>query len=202
MRNRKTTKKSNMEPGDATDYEAQARSYFDSLRRPFEQTLEATRKNHPQLVVRISLLIALIGVCALPFTSTRVATSEHVRVLGQVPHNNGNGGHHLRWCLIGCMVGLLLQGVMRELELKSAAKPLSAPAMVFALSYAILRDLENYERSKLPHHRQTVIELWGKLLTYLRWLCRVTSVRKQRTFTTFPRQTIMLLPKQNILRKH
>jgi len=42
----KISKKLNMQPGDAAEYEAEARAYFDSLRHPFEKTLEASRTNY------------------------------------------------------------------------------------------------------------------------------------------------------------
>lgn len=174
VRNQKISKKSNMEPGNATNYEAEARSYFDSLRRPFEQTLEATRKNRPKLAIRIMLVFALIGIGFLPFSLTRVVIfvfhQNTYTFLGKPHAITEAAGLITIWCLIGIMVvGSIVHSLMMELELKSAVKPLPQQVMVFALSYAILRELESFEHSKLPLNRQTVIELWAKLLTYLRW---------------------------------
>lgn len=174
MRNRKPTKKFNMQPGDAANYEAGAESYFESLRRPFEQTLEATKKNRPKVVIRIMLILVVITILVLPFCWTWIVMfvfHQNTYTLSGKPHPiTETAGFIVFWCLIGAgVVGMFVQGVMREYELKSAAKPLSAPAMVFALSYTILRELESFERSNLPHHRQTIMELWAKLLTYLRW---------------------------------
>jgi hypothetical protein len=170
----KTSRKLNMQPGDAADYEAEARAYFDSLRQPFEQTLQTTRKNHPKLLARITFLIVFIGISVAPFASARVVTfvfhQNTFTFIGQTHSITETAGGIVLWCLIGTMaVGLFLHSMAQEVELKSAVRLLSQHVMVFALSYAIARELESFERTNLPHHRRTAIELWAKLLTYLRW---------------------------------
>jgi hypothetical protein len=170
----KTSKKLNMQPGDAADYEAEARTYFDSLRQPFEQTLNATRKNRPKLVIRIIWLTVCIGIAAAPFVSTRVVTfvfrQNVYTIFGKSHPITETAGFILVWCFIGMgIVGSFLHSWAQAAELESAVRPLSQRVMVFALSYAILRELESFERSNLSHHRETALELWVKLLTYLRW---------------------------------
>lgn len=64
---------------------------------------------------------------------------------------------------------IFVHGVAQTIELNRAETPLSKGVMVFALSYAIVRELDSFERSKLPHHQQRATELWTKMLTYLRW---------------------------------
>ncbi len=192
-----------MQPGDATDYEAEARSYFESLRQPFDQTLDATRKNRPKLVVRIALLVALIGISAIPFASTRVVTyvfHQNAYVLfGKLHPITETAGFVIAWCLIGTMMLFsVIHSIAQQSELHSAINPLSQKVMIFALSYAIVRELESLQRTSLPHHRQSALELWGKLLTYLRWTLRAL-LPIQRIFTVFPHQIIPLLRTRNIL---
>jgi hypothetical protein len=171
---RRISKKLNMQPGDAADYEAGAKTYFESLRQPFEQTLKATHRNVPKWLVRLTWLIVLIGIATAPFTSTRVVSfvfnQNSYTVFGKSHPVTETAGFILVWCFIGTMaVGFFLHSIAKELELKHAKRPLSQQVMAFVLSYAILRELESFERSNLPHHRQAAIELWAKLLTYLRW---------------------------------
>lgn len=168
VRNAKTSKKTNMQPGDGADYEAEARVYFESLRQPFEQTLKATRKPYVKWVERAIWLIACVGLAALPFLSSRVVAfvfhQQKFTLGGQSHEITEVAGAVLFFSLMGAMaVVMILQTFVEHLEKKRAISPLSQKVMVFALSYAILRELESFERSNLPHHRQTAIDLWTRI---------------------------------------
>jgi len=163
-----------MQPGDAADYEAEARTYFESLRQPFEQTLRATQKNHPRLVLGIGAVVFIIGVLAIPFSWTRIATlvfhKNAYTLLGKPREVTEIAGLFFLWCLASFALAMMTQVVVQVREFRSATRPLTQRVMVFALSYAIIRELDSFERSNLSHHRQTAIELLAKLLTYLRWV--------------------------------
>lgn len=166
-------RKLNMQPiddADAAQYEANAREYFESIREPYEQTLRTIRKKAPtKWVVGIIYLIALVGVLAIPFASSHVVSF--------VFHQNTVliGGHAITeiasgiifFSLIGAVFGLFAYEAAQGIQMRAAIGTLSQPVMVFALSYAMLRELENFQHSS--HHHQTAVDLWGKLLTYLRW---------------------------------
>jgi hypothetical protein len=120
------------------------------------------------------LLVAFTGICATPFTWTRLVTyvfHQNTYVLFGKPYSTTEtAGQIIAWCAIGTMMLLaVVRSMAKELELHSAVRPLSQRVMVFALSYAIVRELESLQRTNLPLHRQSVPELWAKLLTYLRW---------------------------------
>jgi hypothetical protein len=173
VRNAKTSKKSNMQPGDAADYDVEARAYFESLRQPFEQTLKSTRKPYVKWVERVIGLTACVGLAALPFVSSRVVTfvfHQQIFTFSGQPHEITQAANAVLFLsLMGATAVMILHSFVEHLEQKNAISPLSQRVMVFALSYAILRELESFERSNLPHHRQIATELWTRLLTYLRW---------------------------------
>jgi hypothetical protein len=174
VRNAKISKKLNMQSGDAAEYEAEARTYFDSLRQPFEQTLKSTRHNYAKWVERVIVLIGSIGLVALLFTSSRVVAfvfHQNTFTLSGKPHELTEMASFvfLISALGTMMVGLVLHTLVQNVQIRQAVNPLSQRVMVFALSYAILRELESFERSNLAHHRKTALELWKKFLTYLRW---------------------------------
>ena len=170
----RTSKKLNMQPGDATTYEAEARAYFESLRQPFEQTLKATEKNRSALLIGIGPMILLIMVVVvLPFVSPRLVTlvfrQDKYTFLGKSYPITDTAALVFLSCLIALGALSMIALAIKIVEFRSAARPLSQRAMVFALSFAILRELQNSERSHQAYHRQSVIQLFAKLLTYLRW---------------------------------
>ena len=161
-----------MQPGDAADYEAEARTYFESLRQPFEQTLRATQKDHPRLVLQIGAVVFIIGVLAIPFgwtIATFVFHQNAYTLFGKPRAVTEIAGVLFLCCFATLALTMMVQMVIQIVEFHSATKPLSQRVMVFALSYAIVRELDSFELSNLPHHRHTAIELFAKLLTYLRW---------------------------------
>lgn len=166
-----------LDDADAAQYEANAREYFESIREPYEQTLRTIRKKTSVWVSRIIAVIVCLGVVAIPFTSSRV--------VGFVFHQNtvliaGHAlteiaGYAIFWSFFGSMIlGVAAYGVAKNLQMRAAIKPLSKPVMVFALSYGMFRELENFKHSS--HHHQTAVDLWGKLLTYLRWTFQGMSI--------------------------
>jgi hypothetical protein len=167
-------KKLNMQPGDAAEYEAEARAYFDSLRQPFEQTLSATQTDRPRIVMRIIMVVGLVVAADFPLLSPRIVNfffhQNTWTVFGQAYPITEIAGYVLAWCFISSFVLVLGGlGVAQTIEMNRAQRPLSKDVMVFVLSYAIVRELDSFERSKLPHHQQRATELWTKMLTYLRW---------------------------------
>lgn len=167
---RKNLENSTMQPSDAPQYEAKAREYFESIREPYEQTLRTIRKKTSAWVSRIIAVIVCLGVVAIPFASSRVVSFVfHQNTVSIGGHAITEvAGYTIFWSFFGSMIlGLFVYGVTKDLQMRAAIRPLSQPVMVFALSYAMLRELENFQHSS--HHHQTAVDLWGKLLTYLRW---------------------------------
>lgn len=169
----KISKKLNMQPGDGADYEAEARAYFESLRQPFDQTVEATQ-SYSTLPLLIGTVILLLGVLATPLISHRIAAfffhQSVYTLLGKSFELTDIVMVFSVCCLIIFMLALLVQLGFRIKEFHRATKPLSQRLMVFALSYAIVRELDSLQRTNLPHHQQTAITFLAKLLTYLRWI--------------------------------
>ncbi len=163
-----------MQPGDAAEYEAGARAYFDSLRQAFEQTLASIRKDRPGLMLRITLFIFLFAVLDAAFLSIRVVQfvfhQTTYSFFGKTHEITATAGLNLLWCMIGlALFGGVLHSAAQQMELSRAVKLLSAKTMVFVLSYAIVRELDSFERTELPHHHRKAVEYWTKMLIYLRW---------------------------------
>jgi hypothetical protein len=165
--------KLNMQPGDGAEYEAEARAYCDSLRQPFEETLRATKTDYRKWVRKLFWLIVVLFSCAATLSNQTIANfllRQSTFVFGGKSYKIADIAQSL---LPGGVVALMIlypaYGILVTWRLAKANKPLSPRVMVFALCYAIFRELESGERSSVSHHHQRAVSFWAKLLTYLRW---------------------------------
>jgi len=188
------------DPDNQVNYELEVESYFESIRAPFEQTLKATKKNYPKLFVRLAWLSGFIGISAVPFFSSRVAISifhtQSINLLGKTYEIKEIASGVFVWCgMLGTMVfGGIIRILSRFSELNRAGKPLPPRHMAFALSYAIVRELDHFERNKMELHQRMITNLWGKLLTYLRWTLESSLAPESTSFHKLPPRNFLVVP--------
>ena len=180
------------------NYAAGVDAYFESIRLPFEQTLRGTAKNYQKLLIRLAWVSGLMAIGALPFFSNRIVTSIFHRssldLIGKSVAISDIGGALFSCGLLGILIfGMIGRAYARVAELRRAAKPLRPRLMAFAASYAIAASLERFERTKVEYHHTGAIELWPKLLIYLRWILDSFSL-EELSFHAFPPPEFSVAP--------
>jgi hypothetical protein len=66
--------------------------------------------------------------------------------------------------------------------------------MAFALSYAIQHELGHFERNKMELHHRKIMNLWAKLLTYLRWTLDFSLDVDNASFHQLPPPNYLVAP--------
>jgi len=189
-----------MEPDQQAAYEAEAESYFDSIRVPFEQTLRATKLDYPKFFARLAWLSGFVGVATIPLLSNRVIASlfhtKSLNFLGKSYEIQPLAVEVFIWCaVLGPMgFGGIARVISKGRELTRAQKPLPPYQMAFALSYAIKQELAHFERNKMELHQKEIINLWAKLLTYLRWTLDLSLSVENASFHRLPPPTYLVAP--------